>query len=279
MPPTRQTAKSGRALPGRFAAPGKLIRAPFLFRDSKPIIVAPVDDFLLFGPRDGLENRAKMLRTVVRGEPDAIITFVGAVRRHPDCFRHVKHIVNLSASTIRSNHTQKVLVHSVDDALRVHASAVAFHINMSSAHANQMIQAASFVISRAERYELPTVGIVYPRGERAGLDEDYAEMKARDPEGYADLIAHCVSLGVDLGFDAIKTYYTDDAKTFRRVVLASDSVPVLIAGGPRVARTVALRRAATAIHAGAAGVSFGRNLFGRKDPISFIGDLRRVGES
>jgi DhnA family fructose-bisphosphate aldolase class Ia len=101
-------------------------------------------------------------------------------------------------------------------------------------------------------------------------------MKSDDPAAFSDLVAHCASIAVSLGFDAVKTWFTDDPKTFMKVTNASGGMPILIAGGPKVEASNALRTAQSAFQCGAAGVSYGRNLFGRRTPVEFISQLREM---
>nr|WP_321441112.1 hypothetical protein [uncultured Hyphomonas sp.] len=257
-----------------FAPTGKYLRLPFLYDRTAPIIICPIDDFLIFGPKNGLESPTKKLDIIARAKPDAVLTFCGTLARNPTIFRDVPAIVNLSASTTLSNHTQKSPVHSVELAIKLNAAAVAVHINLASRWASEMISYAGRIVAEASKYDLPTLCISYPRGEGASGDNNFEHLKDDDPEQYADMIAHCVSLGVDLGFDIIKTYYTDDPNSFERVIQAAAGVPIVIAGGKLQAEAEAVAKAHTALAVGAAGVSFGRNVFGRENPSSVIKKIR-----
>ncbi len=74
----------------------------------------------------------------------------------------------------------------------------------------------------------------------------------------------------------MKTHYTGSAASFARVVEAAGAVPVLISGGPLADSESMLRTAAEAVSAGAAGVSFGRNVFSRNQPWRMIRALKDV---
>ena len=81
--------------------------------------------------------------------------------------------------------------------------------------------AAGQVVEQARRFGCPTVGIFYPRGETGPeerTEEFDGELRASDPSAFATLIGHCVQVGVDMGFDLIKTQYTGSEETFRRVM-------------------------------------------------------------
>ncbi|MEY9607052.1 DhnA family fructose-bisphosphate aldolase class Ia [Bradyrhizobium japonicum] len=257
--------------------PGKFLRAPFLYQTNVPIIIAPIDDLLIFGPHGGLENPSSKIRDINEAGVDAILTFCGSLKRNPAAYANVCRFVNLSASTVHSAHTRKVKIHSVEEAIRVGATGIAYHINVTSKYAGEMISAASEVIAEADRFGIPTLGIIYPRGERGGLDNNYDDLKKSDPSAFAGMIAHCTALGADLGFDIIKTMYTDNSEMFRSVVRSADGVPVVIAGGPLDSFENALDKARGALAGGASGISFGRNLFGRSvDLTKLVTEIRRL---
>jgi DhnA family fructose-bisphosphate aldolase class Ia len=137
-----------------------------------------------------------------------------------------------------------------------------------------MIELAGVILSEAQTYDIPVLGIIYPRGEENGADDDMTLLRDRGSEEYVEAVRHCVSLGADLGFDAIKTCYTGSRTSFETVISASRNVPIVIAGGPCVDEEAIVGASREAIQAGAAGVSFGRNIFGRSNPAEFVRRIR-----
>lgn len=255
---------------------GKYLRFPELFEKEFPLIISPIDDLLLSGPINGLENPEHKIRSILSAKPTALLTFYGTIKKYNKELRNQKTIINLSASTTRSNYTKKVLLGSIDSAIRVNANAVAIHINVCSKHASKMIQDAAFIIEQADRYEIPTVGILYPRGENSdGSTNENEELKQNDPEAYSQIVAHCVQIGVDLGVDLIKTQYTGTNKSFEKVILTAQGTPVVTAGGPLIDEEIAINNAKEAFLVGAAGISFARNVFGRENPFDFINKVRK----
>ena len=88
-----------------------------------------------------------------------------------------------------------------------------------------------------------------------------------------DAMASAARIGFEHGADLVKSYYTED---FRRVT-GNCPVPVLIAGGPRM-ETVGetLQVVQDAMHAGAAGVVFGRNIWQSGDTRGTIKALHDI---
>ena len=81
---------------------------------------------------------------------------------------------------------------------------------------------------------------------------------------------------MELGADMIKTQYTGTPETFELVAKAAYPIPVLIAGGVPVEVPQLLTTTEDAIRAGAAGVSFGRNIFSKPDPRALIAALKAI---
>jgi DhnA family fructose-bisphosphate aldolase class Ia len=131
------------------------------------------------------------------------------------------------------------------------------------------------IVSDASQVDLPVLALMYPRGENPdGSDNNNEDLKRNDPSAYAQLVAHAVRIGIEMGADIIKTQYTGSQETFTQVIRAAGSVPVLLAGGaylPDLKDCVAFAR--DGVIAGAQGVCFGRNIFGREDPGMAVREL------
>lgn len=260
-----------------YAGVGKSRRLRRLFSliDGRTLVV-PVDDSLIFGPAAGLEQAASKIRSILTEAPDAILAFPGVFRSIPQILSATPGIVNLTASTIRSQHTRKVQVGTVHQAVQLGLDAVAVHVNISSAYEFEMLKTLGAVSEDCEMNGMPLLAIMYPRSEINGADENYDELKKTDRNSYTQLVAHAARVGVDLGADLIKTKYTGDPDSFRMVVEACEPIPVIIAGGPMLPAERMFQVAHDVILAGGAGVSFGRNVFSRPDPGPFIAGLKAI---
>src|SRR6266545_909165 len=262
---------------GSLASVGKRRRLARWFHGvPRRTILLPLDDSLIAGPEAGLEDLGALLLSIQNAPPDAVMGFPGLFMRHARFLENASMIVNLTGSTTRSAHTRKVLVSGVDQAMRLGADAVAVHVNISSSFEPEMLRALGLVARECDSAGMPLLAIMYPRREARRRDDNYEHLRRTQPGAYASLVAHATRVGVDLGADIIKTHYTGDSGSFRKVIRAAEGRPVLIAGGPRLPAAAALRMASGALDAGAAGVSFGRNVFGRSDPAKFLAVLRAL---
>jgi len=79
-------------------------------------------------------------------------------------------------------------------------------------------------------------------------------------------------IAAEIGAHVVKTYYCDG---FEEVV-RSVPVPLVVAGGKKVAERDAIRLAWNAVSAGACGVDMGRNIFQSDCPVGMIRAVRAV---
>jgi DhnA family fructose-bisphosphate aldolase class Ia len=236
-------------------------------------VMAPIDDLLIAGPKAGLEHPLSKIEAVARGGPDSILTFPGLADR---LSLKVKTplVANLTASTTRSNPTKKVLVASVETAVRAGCSAIACHINLGSAHESEMLRNTDGVRSDCDRLGMPLLLIVYPRTERNGEVDNYEELRSRKPDEYAAMVQHCLAVALNLGADLVKLQYPGSAAGLSVLVEQSCGVPLFLAGGPLVTGSDAIALAVESSRCGFRGVSYGRNLFGRSNPGDVLREIR-----
>jgi len=216
-------------------------------------LIVPMDHGISLGPVAGLRDIESTIDAITRGGADAVLTQKGLAPRVHEHKNGKGFIVHLNGSTaIGPDSNDKRPTGSVEEALRLGADAVSFHINVGSDSEPGQITQLGELTEKAHRYGLPVLAMAYARG--PGVAED-------DPES----LGHAVRLAEELGADVVKTGYSGDAESFE-YVCESTRLPVVIAGGARGAdrRTVEMVRGA--MDAGAAGVSMGRSIFQHEDP-------------
>ncbi|WP_117213848.1 2-amino-3,7-dideoxy-D-threo-hept-6-ulosonate synthase [Allorhizocola rhizosphaerae] len=236
---------------------GKTLRLARLSRhaDSRMFIV-PMDHSVTNGPIMPAHAYARMLDSLAGCGVDAVVMHKGRLRYlQPDLFTRMALIVHLSASTAHGpDPDAKVLVGTVEEALRRGADAVSLHVNMGSAQERRQLRDLGTVAEAADRCGIPVMAMMYPRGPKIA--------DAHDPE----LVAHAATIAVDLGADIVKTVYTGSTSTMADVV-RSCPAPIVVAGGPPLADRDAILTHVRAVRAaGAAGVAMGRNVFQADNP-------------
>ncbi|MEM4246128.1 MAG: 2-amino-3,7-dideoxy-D-threo-hept-6-ulosonate synthase [Candidatus Bathyarchaeia archaeon] len=232
--------------------PGKRKRLKRIMPDGRTAIV-PMDHGVTVGPVQGLTNMQRQIKNLIAGGVDAIVVHKG-IAKNVDS-EDLGLIVHISANTKYSLEPNlKVPICSVEEALRLGADAVSVHVNVGGSGEKDMLKMLGRAADECDRYGLPLLAMMYPRGEKIKSEHD--------PES----VAHAARLGAELGADIVKTVYTGSRETFREVV-DSCPVPVVIAGGPRMDTSLqVLEMVDEALSAGCAGVSIGRNVFQHEDP-------------
>jgi class I fructose-bisphosphate aldolase len=235
---------------------GKSVRLERIFnRNTGRTIIVPLDHGVSVGPIYGLTNLKGTVDLIAEGGANAVLMHKGLPRcTHRGAGRDVGLIMHISASTSLSPFPNaKVLVGTVEDALRLGADAVSVHVNLGDESERYMLEALGQVTSRASEWGMPVLAMMYARGPKIENEFD------------ADIVAHCARAGEELGADVVKVAYTGDMKTFSKVVDVC-CIPVVIAGGPKLDDTVSLfRMVHDSVLAGCAGLSVGRNVFQHKN--------------
>jgi len=258
-----------------FSSIGKKRRLDRLFKEGKTIVV-PVDDSLIFGPKQGLLDITTTIKNIIEGSPSALLGYKTDMELVTNIDNQIPFIYNVTASTVMNKHTQKVVVANVENALSAGADCIAVHINFSSQYENEMIHNFAIIANECDRLGMPLLAIAYPRSERDGKDYNYEDLKDKDPYAFAEIVAHCTRASCELGADIVKTYYTGTPESFNSVVIAACGKPVIIAGGAKVPVEVSLTKVVGAIQAGGSGISFGRNVFDSDYIVPYLTAMREI---
>lgn len=254
---------------------GKIKRLNRIFGTTGKCVIVPIDDNLISGTFGGLENCDSIADTIISCFPSAILGYKLAIQKTLNS--EIPIIYNITASTIHSCHTQKVMISSVEQAISYFVDAIAVHINIGSKYESRMLEMLGTVSERCKYFGIPLFVIIYPRKELLnGGDDNYFDLKSNNREEYTKMIIHCVKIARELGADIIKTHYTGCSDSFKRVVGSAGNIPVLISGGEKVAVKEILSNALGAMKAGAKGVCIGRNVYESDSPVLVINALKNI---
>jgi len=213
----------------------------------------------------GIIDIKTTIQKVVAGGATAILLHKGLLRTLESPPLRCGMILHLSASTTLSDTPNwKVIVGSVEEAIRLGVDAVSIHINLGSEQESQMLENFGQISDACDKWQMPLISMVYPRGKN--IKDPY------DPI----VVAHAARVGVELGADIIKTNYTGSYETFKTVV-ESTPMPIIIAGGPKMDTDLEfLQTVSDALHAGAIGVAAGRNVFQHENPTGMVAAIAKV---
>lgn len=239
---------------------GKEIRLERIInRENGKTVIIPMDHGATNGPIYGLNNMKQLVDDVSCGGANAVIGHMGFVKAgHRKNGRDIGLIVHLSAASMLSpKSNRKVLVNSVENAVKCGADGVSIHVNVGDENEDLMLEDFGKVAQSCNEWGVPLIAMVYPRGPK--IKDEF------------DLESVCIAarVGSELGADIVKTNYTGDPESFSKVVEGCQ-VPVVIAGGSKLDDRQILESIDGAIQAGAKGISIGRNAFQHENPKAFV---------
>ena len=220
-------------------------------KDGHTVMLA-VDHGYFMGPTSGLEDLGKMVSPLLP-YADTLMLTRGALRNYIAPTTDIPIVLRVSGGTsiIGKELLQEGTVVSIEDAIRLNASGVAYSILVGAEFERDTILGMTQYIDDAEKYGIPVVAVTAV-GKDMVRDERYMSLASR--------------MAAELGAHIVKTYFV---KGFEKVV-ESCPVPVVIAGGKKQPEKEALEMAYSAMHAGAIGVDMGRNIFQSTDPVGMI---------
>ncbi len=245
---------------------GKPNRLRRILRSGRGSLVVAFDHPLVLGPIPGTIDPGRQIARFIEGRADALLLNLGMMRyvaeaapreNLPGLIARLDWTTALgTASQIPSGAFRSCLVARPEDALRHGADAVIVFLVVGSGDADfdkGEIHRVARVSRECEQLGLPLIVESLARG--PGVKNP------RDPEW---LLLH-TRIAAELGADVIKTEYTGDPESMRRVI-DSCPIPVLVLGGSRSGTDQeVLNTVRSIMRTGAAGVFFGRNVFQAKN--------------
>ena len=234
---------------------GKALRLRRLAGRNGNVVMIPMDHGASVGPIPGVVDLADTVARVQAGGATAVVMQKGLVRHTAPVLSQAGLLVHLSVSTsLNPDPNDKRIVGTVEECVRLGADGVSVHVNVGAAEESRMIEDLGRIATDCERFGMPLLAMMYPRGK-----------DIRDPHD-VELVKQVARLGAEIGADLVKCPYTGSVDSFREVVRGCPQ-PVLIAGGPRMESPEAvLRMIADSVEAGGRGVSLGRNVWQHADP-------------
>jgi putative autoinducer-2 (AI-2) aldolase len=217
--------------------------------DGHTVMLA-FDHGYFMGPTSGLE-RMDLAIPPLLPHVDCLMCTRGALRA---CISpEVNKPLVLRCSTgvsILKELSNEVIGVTVEDALRLNATAVTTQVFVGGPHERESLDNMARLINEGLRYGVPSLGVTAV-GRELVRDARYLGLATR--------------ILAELGVHFVKTYYCEPG--FDEVV-AGCPVPIVIAGGKKLPELDALTMCFKAIQQGAAGVDMGRNIFLAEDPVA-----------
>ena len=225
--------------------------------DGRAVMLA-VDHGYFLGPTERLEVPKTTIRPLLK-YCDSLMVTRGVLRTSVEASYPIPIVLRVSGgpSIIGEDLSNEEITVSIQDAIRVNASALAMSIFVGSKNEKQTIVNLGNLVNEAEGYGIPVLAVTAV-GKEMARDTRYLSLACR--------------IAAEQGAHIVKTYYCKD---FEKVV-NSCPVPIIIAGGKKIPEREALELTYNAIQAGAVGVDMGRNIWQSDNPVPMIRAVRAI---
>ena len=228
-------------------------------KDGKAMFL-PIDHGYFQGPTRKLEKPGETIKPLVQ-YADAVMMTRGVLRNCVDPAIEKPIILRVSGgnSVVGDDLSNEEWNTSINEILRLNASAVSMSIYVGGKYEHQTLKSFSSLVDQCEDYGIPSMAVT-------AVGRELEKRTAR----YLGL---CCRIAAELGARVVKTYYCED---FGKVVDGCP-VPVVMAGGPKVDTELEVFEFVyDGLQCGAVGVNLGRNIWQHPHPVAMIRAIRGV---
>jgi putative autoinducer-2 (AI-2) aldolase len=223
-------------------------------------VMLALDHGYFLGPITKLEEPGKTIAPLLN-YADAIMLTRGVLRSSfaPEISTPVVLRVSGGSSIIGEDLANETIVTSVEEAIRVNASAVALSIFVGTRYEHKTLKNLAKLVDRSARYGIPVLAVTAVGKELEKRDARYLSL--------------CCRIAAEFGAHFVKTYYCEE---FEKVARGCP-VPLVIAGGPKMETEMDVFNVTYgAIQKGAVGVDMGRNIWQNEHPVAMIQSIRKI---
>ena len=226
-------------------------------RDGRCLMLA-VDHGYFLGPTERLENASETIRPLLP-YADSLMLTRGILRNCVPAERDIPIVLRVSGGTsiVGEDLSKETITTSIEDAIKLNVSCLALSIFVGSKYEHQTLASLAKLVDEGEKNGIPVLAVTAV-GKDMGRDARYLALACR--------------IAAELGAHIVKTYYCDN---FERVVEACP-VPLVVAGGKKLAEMDALKLAYDSVTHGAAGVDMGRNIWQSDHPVAMIKAVKTI---
>ena len=220
----------------------------------------PIDHGYFQGPTSRLEKPGETIKPLLP-YCDALFVTRGVLRAAVDPAGSKPVILRVSggASVIGQDLANESLTTSIEEILRLNATAVGMSIFVGSDYEKESLTNLAELVNQCEDFGIPVMAVTAVGKELEKRDARYLALASR--------------IAAELGARVVKTYW---CKNFDKVVYGCP-VPVVMAGGPRCDTELeVIEFVHDGIQNGAVGLNLGRNVWQSAHPVAIMQALRAV---
>lgn len=221
----------------------------------------PIDHGYFQGPTSGLEKPNETIKDIIK-YCDGLFVTRGVLRSAVDADLGAPIILRVSGGTsmVGEDLANEGLTTSIEEIIRLNASAVGISVFVGSKYENQTLMNLSKLVNACENYGIPVMAVTAVGKELEKRDARYLGLACR--------------IAAELGARIIKTYWCE--KDFDKVVKGCP-VPVVIAGGPKCAtEKEVFEFVDDGMQKGAIGINLGRNVWQSPHPEAMAAALQAI---
>jgi 3-hydroxy-5-phosphonooxypentane-2,4-dione thiolase len=234
--------------------------ARFIKPSTGHTVMLAADHGYFMGPTRRLEDPRSTLEPLLPFA-DAIAVTRGVLRHSIRATADVPVVLRVSGgvTVLKEDLSDEAITTSMEEALRLNASAVALSVFVGAPHEHQSLVSLAELVDEGEAFGMPVMAITAVGKELEKRDARYLSLACR--------------VSAELGAHLVKTYYCEH---FEKVVEGCP-VPLVVAGGPKLDTDQSvLELCAGAIEQGAIGVDMGRNIWQSDHPVAMIKAIRAI---
>jgi 3-hydroxy-5-phosphonooxypentane-2,4-dione thiolase len=220
----------------------------------------PIDHGYFQGPTSCLEKPGETIKPLLP-YCDALFVTRGVLRSaiEPEGSKPIILRVSGGSSVIGKDLANESITTSIDEVIRLNASAVGISIFVGSDYERESLTNLSSLVNQCEDYGIPVMAVTAVGKELEKRDARYLGLASR--------------IAAELGARVVKTYWCQD---FDKVVYGCP-VPVVMAGGPKCETELEVMEFVyDGMQKGAVGINLGRNIWQNPHPVAMIRALRAV---
>ncbi|MBN2121322.1 MAG: 3-hydroxy-5-phosphonooxypentane-2,4-dione thiolase [Candidatus Omnitrophica bacterium] len=221
----------------------------------------PIDHGYFQGPTTCLEKPGETIKPLLK-YVDALFVTRGVLRAAVDAVSSKPIILRVSGGTSMTGKdlADECLTTSIEEIIRLNASAVGVSVFIGSDYEKQTLKNLSNLVNLCEDYAIPVMAVT-------AVGKEMEKRQAR-------YLALCCRIAAELGARVVKTYWCD--KDFDKVVKGCP-VPVVIAGGPKCKTDLEVFEFVyDGMQDGAIGINLGRNVWQNAHPVAMAKALQAI---
>lgn len=233
-----------------------------LIQEDGHCFFLPIDHGYFLGPTRCLEKPGETIKPLVP-YCDALFVTRGVLRSAIEPISSLPIVLRVSGggSVLKEGNVlpDEELNTSIEEIIRLNASAVGVSVFVGSDYEKQTLGNLSKLVDECENYGIPVMAVTAVGKELEKRDARYLRL--------------CCRMAAERGARVVKTYWCED---FDKVVEGCP-VPVIMAGGPKCETDVEVMEFVyDGMQKGAIGINLGRNVWQHEHPIAMAKSLNAI---